>query len=804
MLGDFEAQASNMYGLKDYMEEYKGCVQLQYRAAKVFGKVGYLMRLSKPEEPALSLTKTMKDRRSSNFEMQLDAETGKYQRKLFPNSKELLSLYKARDALNPHYRIVRANPSDAERSPRALVNRSSLLMKDQSLRQMQRELEDRMRFYASGVHTYQLANGEARRVRNNLIPITMEDDEANKKREAEMAQERNIEKVRFLNSRRQYKLSLKNQPIPDSIRNLIIVSIILFLTFIGLTIIMYCITESSLFLLRDIASLPWKKNVCTYHAYDGLFLSNSLSLLQSQVVEGFEDSQDPESRLRTQIHYSANKILKLITEINDLIDDFQEVMDDFIKRDSVAMVMYRSKNNIYSVKYTYIESVYVITSSLLEISSTANVDVNDLNLKFLRENLLNAFRNKDLALQASVYSALNSYTDKRERLCLIVTIVAVCFYLVACILLYPFLLKAHRTRENVLGFFLFIPTDAIVQLQDNCENYLARKNGNGKFKKDLETQGLAKEAEDFAEPAEKLTKRKTFLKIMSAEWSFFWYVLTVMLILDSYYILVMVYVSYVVDVVENFTGLIHSNSELDPTPLLVMASAQNYIINQHLANADTNAAHESPWDLAQVAEVIGSVTTQTEKILEVNTLSDWLYKKRHVEFFNEWMYDSVCANWESFNWFKTKSECDIFLSGILAQGYYNLMMEYVFMSEAFLNAHSTRTPSANFASQEWRNMWPVAKHIVHTKNALYMDYILSLMSRTTKDAQMIVLVVSLSYILVLAACFLVLWIPYVFTLKKEICRTNSMLLLIPVEVYLSNRQLRKSFENKLNSLGMNK
>eukprot|EP00826_Nyctotherus_ovalis_P062799 TRINITY_DN9147_c0_g1_i7.p1 TRINITY_DN9147_c0_g1~~TRINITY_DN9147_c0_g1_i7.p1 ORF type:complete len:623 (+),score=152.82 TRINITY_DN9147_c0_g1_i7:73-1941(+) len=616
--------------------------------------------------------------------------------------------------------------------------------------------------------------------------------------------ERNIEKVRFLNSRRQYKQSLKNQPIPYSIRNLIIVSTILFFTFIGLTVIMYCITESSLFLLRDIASLPWKKNVCTYHAYDGLYLSNSLSLLQAQVIGGFEDSSDPETQLRTQIHYSVSKILELVTEINDLIDDFQEVMGDFIEKDDVAMVMYKAKDDIYSVKYTYIESIYVITSSLLEISSAANMNVNDLNLKFLRENLLNAFRNKDLALQASVHSALNSYTDKRERLCLIVTIVAVCFYLVACILLYPFLLKAHRTRENVLGFFLFIPTDAIVQLQEKCENYLTHKSGNGKFKKDLRMQSIVKEVEDAAEPTEKLTKRKTFLKVMSAEWSFFWYVLTVMLILDSYYILVMAYVSYMVDVVENFTNLIYSNSELNPTPLLVMASSQNYIISQYLANAGTNTAHESPWGLAQIAEVIGSITAQTEKILEVNTLSDWLYMKRHVKFFNEWMYDSVCANWESFSWFKTKSECDTFLSGILAQGYYNLIMEYVFMSETFLNGHKDKTPSENFATKEWNNMWPVAKHIVHTKDTQYMKYILSLMSSTTKDAQVIVLVVSLSYILVLSACFLVVWIPYMLTLKKEICRTNSMLLLIPVEVYLNNRHLRKSFENKLNSLGMNK
>eukprot|EP00826_Nyctotherus_ovalis_P065042 TRINITY_DN9551_c0_g1_i1.p2 TRINITY_DN9551_c0_g1~~TRINITY_DN9551_c0_g1_i1.p2 ORF type:complete len:169 (-),score=29.88 TRINITY_DN9551_c0_g1_i1:92-598(-) len=161
------------------------------------------------------------------------------------------------------------------------------------------------------------------------------------------------------------------------------------------------------------------------------------------------------------------------------------------------------------------------------------------------------------------------------------------------------------------------------------------------------------------------------------------------------------------------------------------------------------------------------------------------------------MQSSLCDDWADYECFSSLGACESFMYGILKDGYYNTMMEFVFLTSEFLTRSNFHDAHASFSSTEWRIMSDVVEFIVHKKNEKYVDLLVDSVENITQNTHIIILIVTLVFILIAAICFLLLWLPYVLRLKEEACRTNSMLLLIPTDVYMTNKYLRGAFERKV-------
>eukprot|EP00826_Nyctotherus_ovalis_P057160 TRINITY_DN7807_c0_g5_i1.p1 TRINITY_DN7807_c0_g5~~TRINITY_DN7807_c0_g5_i1.p1 ORF type:complete len:402 (-),score=126.88 TRINITY_DN7807_c0_g5_i1:88-1293(-) len=388
------------------------------------------------------------------------------------------------------------------------------------------------------------------------------------------------------------------------------------------------------------------------------------------------------------------------------------------------------------------------------------------------------------------------------KLRLIIMTLALSLYVLAGALLYPFLLKAHWAQEEVLSYFLRIPPEALTQLQDKCESYLAKKHSKKQTERCLEENSKAN-AEGSAEedPANKpKATKKVFLKTSSMEWTLFYYILALVVVLSIQCIGATLFVTYIGNIIGNSIELIYANSYLDPLPLLILVSIQDLIIIHDKTLQTTLQAD----DIDGIMDIIYKMRESSERILKVNLKKDGWYKGRHINYFNNWIYASMCDGWQDFDCFSTKEECEEFLEGIAMQGYYNVLMEYGFLAPTIITIGEIRNSSQNLNSEDWAAMRKTARYIVHNKNSYYIDYLISMIADITNEAKAIVLSVALVYMIVTALGFVILWIPYTLTLRKEICRTNAMLMLIPVEVYLSNRHLRESFGRRVSALTMSK
>lgn len=161
------------------------------------------------------------------------------------------------------------------------------------------------------------------------------------------------------------------------------------------------------------------------------------------------------------------------------------------------------------------------------------------------------------------------------------------------------------------------------------------------------------------------------------------------------------------------------------------------------------------------------------------------------------MQSSICDDWADYECFGSLDECESFMYGILKDGYYNMVMEFVFLASEFLTRNNFHDTHASFSSAEWQIMSDVVEFIVHKKNEKYVDLLVDSVENITRDTHIIILTVTLVFILITVICFLSLWLPYVLRLKEEVCRTNSMLLLIPTDIYMTNKYLRGAFERKV-------
>ena len=163
--------------------------------------------------------------------------------------------------------------------------------------------------------------------------------------------------------------------------------------------------------------------------------------------------------------------------------------------------------------------------------------------------------------------------------------------------------------------------------------------------------------------------------------------------------------------------------------------------------------------------------------------SDFFYKSWHVDSFNSWIYNSICDDWEIYDSFKNQEECNHFISGVTLEGYYNVLMEYIFISTSFLNKIVPgENITNNIVNEQWISMVTIGYSIIHCKNEFYIEYIINLMYDIPNNAKIILLSVILTFLFISTFGFLLLWLPYLINLILEICSTISMLFLISIYI----------------------
>ena len=173
------------------------------------------------------------------------------------------------------------------------------------------------------------------------------------------------------------------------------------------------------------------------------------------------------------------------------------------------------------------------------------------------------------------------------------------------------------------------------------------------------------------------------------------------------------------------------------------------------------------------------------------------HKENQKKYYNTWMYECICDKWDILNYFPSEFECTEFINKISSKTFYNIMMEYVFLAEVFLNYNFNGLYENIFYNEEWKYMEIITRYIINAKIIDYNDFILKTLNDLVKDSMLFILIIALIYLLLAIIFFTVFWLPYLFVLKDEICRTNLMLLLIPTDVYMNNIWLRNSFEEKV-------
>lgn len=604
---------------KEYNQSYKGRKEFGCNIHKMFGNNGYIIKITKNDSTSYKLNTLRKlptQLDTTHCEFYYNGETGKFQR-IIPksytfrqSSKEFSAKSKEKSDVS-FTNLVSSNLLGA--SPRNFQN--------YSIEQIQHHLLKRSKKYSEGIKTYQLQNGVFKRIRTKFdskLKTVENDTKQSNCKEKDMLHEKGFDKMKFLSSRKQYQISLGSQPTPTSVKNLILVSVILLLSFIGITFCTYFVSESSLFLLRDTIGLTWKRSETYFQFCDGVYLATTLLLLSSNKITNYENctSKDQyEQMIRDQITMSVDKTLSLATEIAALSHKFPSISQDIMTDKDVQLTLYQAPGTMNSKNYTYLETTYMITGALLKLKNTTLSEINNknLDLMFLRDNVLNGVGLKGEATQEKFLSLLHNFIEGRKRILTYIMIGALGCYFISALLIYPFLLRAQGAREEVLSFFLRMPRDAITRLYERCEEYVRKKEEieNAEFKDDESIDKKPISTSSFEEEPGSSTKKREFLKATSTEWSLFWKVLFTMLLLDTYNVASEIFVSYVGDVIGKNVNILYENSNLDFMTILALLA-----LREHAIGSGMKLFGHSDAQLA-IDGVIDSVRIEIQDTLEV-------------------------------------------------------------------------------------------------------------------------------------------------------------------------------------------
>lgn len=177
-------------------------------------------------------------------------------------------------------------------------------------------------------------------------------------------------------------------------------------------------------------------------------------------------------------------------------------------------------------------------------------------------------------------------------------------------------------------------------------------------------------------------------------------------------------------------------------------------------------------------------------------ITDSLYMGQHINFINDWLHSSVCNEWSSYNFFQTQAQCSAFLYGVPTKGVYSMLLNYYVDFKEFQSKTATMSLSQLINSQTWVQEMEMVRYILVQKITEYTSYFQNLVNSLIDTTGGIKIAVLLSCIFGAIGLFLLIWMPYLYQLRTEILRTDSMLMLIPNDVIAKSKHLRDIFDKK--------
>ncbi|MDR3548418.1 MAG: hypothetical protein P4M11_09180 [Candidatus Pacebacteria bacterium] len=177
-------------------------------------------------------------------------------------------------------------------------------------------------------------------------------------------------------------------------------------------------------------------------------------------------------------------------------------------------------------------------------------------------------------------------------------------------------------------------------------------------------------------------------------------------------------------------------------------------------------------------------------------IKDDVYLGQHIDFIDNWLHASMCDHWQDYDFFGNISHCQSFLYGSLTKGAYNVLMSYYVTGNQYLSSASTQTASALLNSNDWVSEQQMIRYVLLPEIQEYTSYFSNLSTDLISTTRSIKLIVILACLFGGVSLFFVLWLPYVYQLRTELLRTDSMLMLIPNDVIVKSKFLREIFEKK--------
>ncbi len=467
-------------------------------------------------------------------------------------------------------------------------------------KQIQDHLAKRVHKYSSGVKTYQWINGEAHRVRAKAVnPGEIVDPDLRE----DSGAERDIEKAKLLAARKLFTQAVPSQPTPGPIARLCLVSTFMLISFVAVTVVMYVYSENSIYKLRDSTSVTWHRSEIFYYMCDITYLSTSLALLREGTITNYENATNAstyETMLRVQMVGELDAMLDETKTDLKLAQLFAAVSDEFLTKKDIGVVFFSTPTTTTVKNYTFIDTLYMVSSAAITLSKTklSDLSLTNLDLLFVRYNMLNAISVKVSDSVTLFIASIVDFVNQRKQLFEIIMYVVICFYLVAAGILYPFLLRAEQAQEDVLSLFLRMPKGAVSKLHDQCERYCAHSRSNASFALDQDREAEENETliEKEAGSDSDLTamQKRKFLKRVSNWWTTLGKVLAPMLLMDLYYVFDSSFFQYTAEVFNKHVAIIAITSLMNGFSMFTFLSLREAVMNTQMPIL----GYSNKWDVS--------------------------------------------------------------------------------------------------------------------------------------------------------------------------------------------------------------
>ncbi len=390
-----------------------------------------------------------------------------------------------------------------------------------------------------------------------------------------------IEKAKISKARKDFQKSLSVLTTPVSIRNLLVVSTMLFLSLFVLTAVEYAISEAAANRLKDSLKMQWFRSQIRANVGNGINLAVGLTLSNAGTLNTYKTAAQ-RADLKQRIGNVTLKLPAYMDQLMEFASQYPKIYNDLAYQKDISLRMYSDTGVVTSEdNYTYTEAEYLMGAALLNILETPveSLSLTKGELLFLRDNYANAFAVKLSTSKAYVVGTLLDYIDKQMMILLAVLIIALCLDFVASVMFFPFLSNAQWSKEEVLTYFLRLPKHAIGKLYAKCERYYMyfQKEktqevfGDTQSEAGSETQQLTEgslQGED--ETVQQPQPRRGRMNGSGNRWWLLAKIVAVDVIMSAYFIFAYVYMSRVGNVYRHKFYTINAVSSLSELPVSVV------------------------------------------------------------------------------------------------------------------------------------------------------------------------------------------------------------------------------------------